>query len=205
MAEIHEAEISPTKDEVVASWLGEEADAIERIAAYRFDDPDGEVGMEVHIVRTGAGALTQVPLVYRGAELDEAGPDDLVALMDHSVLGKRWIYDATADPVFATELARVIAEADVGAEQISIASDGTQTPIVDGVAQVRGTGELPAPSEGGDEVPGMLGMEIVEELDLAGLSDAEADSPGQLVGTWAGQERPVRLARTFWVTEDELA
>ena len=42
---------------------------IDVIGSYRFDDPDGRVGMETHLVDAG-GTLLQVPLTYRDEPLD---------------------------------------------------------------------------------------------------------------------------------------
>src|SRR5690606_33676896 len=70
---------------------------VEMIGGYRFDDPSGEVGVEALLVRRGRRTL-QVPLTYRGAPL-EGAEEHLVTLMEHSVLGRRWVYHAAADPV----------------------------------------------------------------------------------------------------------
>ena len=73
--------------------------SVEKVAEYRFDDPDGEVGVETIVWRTPRGVL-QVPFTYRAAPL--AGPRQfLVGTSDHSVLGPRWVYDGSADPVWA--------------------------------------------------------------------------------------------------------
>ena len=50
--------------------------------------------------------LYQVPLTYRGAPL--AGGRGLVATAEHSVLGTRWIHDGERDPVWASELLRLV-------------------------------------------------------------------------------------------------
>ena len=97
MALFHLATITPTKAEAIAAWAptrpwGPDADEhLEVIGAYRFDDPDGLVGMETHLVRSGDD-LFQVPLTYRPEPLTgaEAG---LVTEMEHSALGTRWVYD----------------------------------------------------------------------------------------------------------------
>ena len=73
----HRATITPTKAELIARWAptqpwGPPADVpIEVIGSYRFDDPDGRVGMETHLVTAG-GTLLQVPLTYRDEPLDGA-------------------------------------------------------------------------------------------------------------------------------------
>jgi hypothetical protein len=64
------AEITPTKPELLATWLPTQpwfgdASALRLVGAYRFDDPDGAVGMETHLVRAGDGPVLQVPLTYR--------------------------------------------------------------------------------------------------------------------------------------------
>lgn len=75
----------------------------ELLGAYRFDDPEGEVGIEGHLVRLGDVVL-HAPLTYRAAPL--AGAEDaLVTQMQHSALGTRWIYDGCADAAFLRMLA----------------------------------------------------------------------------------------------------
>ncbi|BEL07708.1 hypothetical protein Q0Z83_058990 [Actinoplanes sichuanensis] len=125
MAILHKATIVPSKLELLAAWLpgrpwydgstgadgsaGNDGSAAgpERVAAARFDDPAGEVGIETLIVRVGAGPLLHVPLTYRGAPL--AGADEwLVGTTEHSVLGTRWVYDAEGDPVYRAVVAETI-------------------------------------------------------------------------------------------------
>ena len=67
------------------SWGPAAADPIEVIGSYRFDDPDGPVGLETHLVSAG-DAVIQVPLTYRDEPLDGAG-DALITEVEHSVLG----------------------------------------------------------------------------------------------------------------------
>jgi hypothetical protein len=76
------------------------------VGAYRLEDRDGEVGLETHLVGDGS-AVYQVPMSYRGAPLP-GGPEP-IATAEHSVLGRRWIYDATADPVWTRELLALVA------------------------------------------------------------------------------------------------
>jgi hypothetical protein len=111
MAIFHRATITPSKAEVVAAWAPTRswgpsaADPLEVVGAFRFDDPEGRVGMETHLVSAG-GALLQVPLTYRDAPL--AGAEDaLITEMQHSALGTRWVYDGLRDPVFTRMLAGV--------------------------------------------------------------------------------------------------
>ena len=111
MAIFHIATLAPTKAELIATWAPTQPwgpppdDAIEVIGSYRFDDPDGLVGMETFLVSSG-GALLQIPLSYRAAPL--AGADlALITTMEHSVLGPRWVYDGLGDPQFVVMLAAV--------------------------------------------------------------------------------------------------
>lgn len=95
MATIHStATITPTKPEILERLCGGPVDVL---GTYRFDDPDGEVGIEAFVV-TRDGATRHVVLTYRGAPLDGA-ESQLVTTMQHSDLGERWIYDGLADPV----------------------------------------------------------------------------------------------------------
>jgi hypothetical protein len=111
MALFHVATITPTKAELIAEWAptrpwGPSAgDPIEVIGSYRFDDPDGRVGMETHLVAAG-GALLQIPLTYRDEPLDGA-EGALITEMQHSVLGTRWVYDGLRDPRLVVMLAAV--------------------------------------------------------------------------------------------------
>jgi len=111
MALFHRATLIPTKAEAIATWVptrswGPSADdPIDVLGSYRFDDPEGRVGMETHLVEAG-GALLQVPLTYRDEPLVGA-EDALITEMQHSVLGTRWVYDGLRDPRFVMMLAGV--------------------------------------------------------------------------------------------------
>jgi len=111
MALFHRATITPTKAELIAAWTptqpwGPPADAaLEVVGAFRFDDPDGRVGIETHLV-TGGGTVFQVPLTYRDAPL-EGGDAAFITEMEHSVLGTRWVYDGLGDPLYLVMLAGV--------------------------------------------------------------------------------------------------
>jgi hypothetical protein len=111
MALIHKADIVPSKLELLAGWLpkqtwfaADEATELARIAAFRFDDPAGQVGVETLLIRSGSSPLFQVPLTYRNDEVPGASRF-LIGTFEHSVLGTRWVYDAAGDPVYLGELA----------------------------------------------------------------------------------------------------
>jgi hypothetical protein len=111
MGIFHLATITPTKAELIAEWApsqpwGPPRDVpIEVIGSFRFDDPDGRVGMETHLVTAG-DTLLQIPLTYRDEPLEGAG-DALIVEMEHSVLGTRWVYDGLRDPLLVVMLAAV--------------------------------------------------------------------------------------------------
>ena len=201
MAQIYDAELTPSKNQVIATVLGTDEADIEKLTSYRFDDPAGQIGMEVHIVRTPDGSVLQVPLVYRPEPLEDAEEDELITTMEHSVLGTRYVYLGMSDPVFAEALDVTISEERSGAEQFLVDGD-TQTPITEGLADVIGTGEIELEEEEDDE--NLIGvLELFAELDLEGLSEEEANQPGQLIGTWEGQDTPVLLAHSGLVYVDD--
>lgn len=109
MALYHKATITPTKAELLAQWVPTQPwcpDAtapVEVIGAYRFDDPEGQVGIETHMVTNG-DTLLQVPLTYRSAPL-EGAEDFFVMEINHTELGTRWVYDGLGDARFLVMLA----------------------------------------------------------------------------------------------------
>jgi hypothetical protein len=111
MALFHRASIVPTKEQLIADWVPSQAWApspgtpITFVGAYRFDDPEASVGMETFIATAG-DQLLHVPLTYRDAPLDGAD-DALITTMEHSVLGRRWVYDGLRDPQYVLMLAAV--------------------------------------------------------------------------------------------------
>ena len=170
-AEIHEAILKPSKLELLAGWLpaqewfvGDSED-LARVASYRFVDPEGDVGIETILVRS-LGVTYQVPLTYRAEPLDEAD-DSLIGIMEHSVLGTRYTYDAVGDPVYQVELMRVIHEGDTEADL----SRGEKSMTV------LGSGIVPVSNAAGES------MRVVRVLD--GHHVPGSRSPlGTLTGKW---------------------
>jgi hypothetical protein len=112
MGIVHHATLTPSKQELVESWLPSRGWAAgrrvtEKVAEYRLDDPAGVVGVETILWRTDDGTVLQTPLTYRADPLDGA-EEHLIGTCDHSVLGRRWVYDGCADPVWATTLVAAI-------------------------------------------------------------------------------------------------
>jgi hypothetical protein len=211
MAILYRADLRPTKLELLAAWLPGRpwfptpaSGGLTRVAAYRFDDPDGEVGIETFLVRAGdGGPLVQVPLTYRGAPLD-GGDRWLVGTMEHSVLGQRWAYDACGDPVYAATLAEAILGGGREAEEF-VDVGGRLEPRGPGMS-VRGTGAAGGPvairtvgrvDDGDPTVIGADPIELIVRRVLDGTDGTDGDtvagSPA-LIGTWPGQPTPVPLA-----------
>lgn len=231
MALLYDAQLDPGKLEAISAWLpgqpwsGVATGAeVERVSSYRFDDPADEVGIEVHLVRVpGTEAVIQVPVTYRGAPL--AGAEaHLVTEMDHSVLGDRWVYEGTADPVLLAEFERAIRTGGTNAREFIRTDDGdierfeiaavTGEPVPEagagadaeasrsGATGSGATGSSaerpPSPTtlEGTTTVP--LGAADLEILRFPLPVDAApTDRPvlGRLIGTWEGQDTPQLLAR----------
>ncbi|WP_367128561.1 hypothetical protein [Saccharothrix sp. HUAS TT1] len=205
MALIHRATLSPTKLELLAGWLpGRDwrtasTGEVRRVAGYRFDDPAGEVGIETMLVRVGDGPVLQVPLTYRGAPL--AGADEcLIGTTDHSVLGKRWVYDATGDPVYAAALASAILTGSGQAEEFVQCDDRleprepTMGIAVGGTTDGTGDVEVGAVERVVDGDPAVLVTGAVELVVRRRLDTGTELTGALLTGTWPGQETPAPLA-----------
>jgi maltokinase len=114
------ATLTPPLAQLLPAWVGAQrwypgrgrAPALRRVGGMRLEDPAGEVGMEVHLLLEeshGDAAIYQVPLTYRSAPLPGAD-SALVARVEDSSLGVRYIYDAPHDPAFAAALLRMVLE-----------------------------------------------------------------------------------------------
>lgn len=187
MAIIHQATLTPSKVELVARWLPGRAwfdgpaAAARPVAAYRFDDPDGEVGIESHLLDV-ADRLVHVPLTYRGSALPGA-EEWLVGTMEHSVLGTRWVYDAPGDPVYRAEVVRVIR---AGGTQVRMFVESPEGPVERAPSmQVRGHGAPVSPGSG----------PRVEVVRFPAPGPGGAPAAGTLSGTWPGQDEPAALVR----------
>jgi len=203
MALLHDATMTPTKLELLATWLprqpwyAEAPDAtVERVAAYRFDDPAGQVGIETMLVRAAGGErVYQVPLTYRGAPSDGA-QERLLGTSEHSVLGTRWIYDGCGDPVYAAALTDAIFGRGVQAVEY-FEVDGELRPRPPAMA-VWGTGEGgPAASAivtVTNTDPTVIVTETVELTVLRVLDSLGTKEKIALTGTWPGQSDPAVLA-----------
>jgi Maltokinase N-terminal cap domain len=187
-AEVHpEATLTPGKVELVAAWLpkqawykGSDASDAERVASFRFVDPYGEVGIETLLIRSD-GVVYQVPLTYRSEPLGGA-EEFLVGEMEHSVLGHRWAYDGTGDPVYVDELLRIIREGD---DEAALNTGAPKSMTV------RGSGVVMVSNSTGQ-------MKLYRTVDPAPPTMKRV-AVGTLEGTWTldGVERTTLLASLY--------
>lgn len=193
MALIYNTVLRPSKLEMLAAWLPGrawftgDATQLEPLGAYRFDDPDGEVGIEGHILSAGGDEIYHVPLTYRGAPFD--GSDaHLLGTVEHGVLGTRWFFDAEGDPVYRSVLAHTIVTG--GREAAEYETDDpaiapTPKPIhthVWGVGSAGSTLGRSHPEDGE--------LEIVRTL----TTTPARSSDWALRGTWPGASGPAAFA-----------
>lgn len=207
MALLYRADLTPSKLELLNVWLptrswytGPAAPDVTRVGAFRFDDPAGAVGIETILVRAGDGPVLQVPLTYRDAPLDGA-ERWLIGTAEHSVLGRRWVYDASGDPVYAATLAHTI---------LTGAGEAPEEFEVDGVRQARpntmhvtgsGHADAPVPAvttvlRAADTDPTHIATDSLTLTVIRVLTDDPAD-PGDaptLTATWPGSPTPRLLA-----------
>lgn len=176
MAFIHYTTLVPSKIELLAEWLPKQPwylarpDGAElaRVGGFRLDDPAGAVGLECMAVADGPTTYF-VPLTYRGAPLDGAD-GALLGVAEHGVLGRRWIYDGSHDPVLVAQLVALI-QGDVEAQ----AQRESNTP--DPTVAAR---------------PACAGP-----LTVTGFDTAETDSGTELRVATAGGTLTVRLNRVL--------
>lgn len=205
MSIIYDATIEPSKLDILAAWLPSQEwfipvpDAeLERVASFRFDDPAGQVGMETLLIRHGAW-MYQVPLVYRNAPVPELAAF-LLTSTEHSVLGTRWVYDATGDPLYVAAIAGAVLAAEPQANQVehrgeeriplpatitltSTGTPGTPVPAVESVT---------AHTVGGVTTVRSGGLSIAVVRSLA--DDDGTHLGAALTGAWAGGPAAALLA-----------
>jgi Maltokinase N-terminal cap domain len=150
MSIIHRTTMTPAKLELLTTWLAARpwhlgegaAPRLAKAGGFRLDDPDGEVGLEFMAATDASGddpVTYHLPLSYRGAPLD-GGDAALIGTADHGVLGKRWIYDGTRDPVLVTQMfALLLGEAEPQSSSSSDTPDPSVTRSLTG-----NVGRLPA-------------------------------------------------------------
>ncbi|MEV0091901.1 1,4-alpha-glucan branching protein [Streptomyces sp. NPDC050738] len=181
MAVVHRTTLTPTKLELLAAWLPAQdwylggaggGPQLSKVGGFRLDDPAGEVGIEFMAVGDVSGdqpVTYHMPLTYRAAPLDGA-EGALIGTMEHGVLGKRWAYDGTLDPVLLAQLDALLAgKAEPQAQSLS------DTPDPSVVAHL----DAGAPEPDGLTVG-------VERVLRAGESDGAAgDVVGHVTAGWS--------------------
>lgn len=210
MALLHQAEIRPSKIELVSQWapsrpwFAGHSEPLSPLAAYRFDDPEGEVGIETVLVQTADGAVLQIPLTYRGAPL-EGGEPWLIGTMQHSFLGDRWVYDGTGDPAYLAAVATAIRTGGTQAELL-IEIDGVMTTreptavVVGGGSESEAVsppaiGDIVTRDDDGDTVVTAGAIRLRLPRVPSAAADSAAHPVSALTGTWVAQPTPIVLAR----------
>jgi len=197
LAIIHPTTLTPGKLELLGEWLPRQdwyrshagQANLTRAGGFRLDDPAGEVGIEFMVVLDVSGEADRadadagataylVPLTYRGSALPDAD-DALIGTAEHGVLGQRWIYDGTRDPVLLATLAAFIAgRAQAQAQRVSDTPDPTVL-------------SAPVAAAPGEPLDFRFERVLVP-------ADGEQPAPGQVTATWTGSDGSV--VRGIFVT-----
>lgn len=202
MAIFHRATITPTKEELLAAWAPTQpwgppaGEPLDMIGTYRFDDPDGRVGMETFLF-TAAATLFHVGLTYRDEPLD-GGDGALITEMHHSVLGNRWVYDGLRDPRYVTSLAGVTMTGQ--GEALGMAVYDGRWYIAPSEVRIKGGGWTleRVPVDGFEHVAGEDSASMLRndrfELTFRHRPELGERRPMVLTATWRGHDEPVVLA-----------
>ncbi len=204
MARYHIAQLTPSKAEILAGWLDSQSwapavgsvDDIDIVGAFRFDDPDGVVGLETHLVQID-DVVFQVPLTYRPTSFDGGR---LVSEMHHSVLGDRWVYDGIHDPVMVSMFAA--ASLTGTGQALGIVEYEERRVVVPTPVRLSGGGWTGGPTavdrfevESATDDAVTLANDAFTMRMMRRLCDGPAPEVG-LTATWPGQADPVVLATT---------
>lgn len=205
MALLHQTTLSPTKLELLAQWLPTQPwfqgdpQALSQVGAFRFDDPEGEVGIETILVTAGDDTVYQIPLTYRGTP-PPGPPEALIGTLQHGVLGERWVSDAALDPTYIRALVETVLFG--RGEATRLLDSGEEITMLENDTRARGSGiDLDSLDTYADHgrVTGVTsrvetGIGIIEVVRRPSLDAAAPERAGILVGTWPGQDDPVLLA-----------
>ena len=119
MAIIHRATITPTKLDLIDGWLGDALpgdDDLRQVGSYRFDDPEGEVGIEAildaHLALGVVEAIADLPQVVVAGEriAEPRGPawsGDRCPVDDRHVVERRPCSVSTRSPALSAQPAVV--------------------------------------------------------------------------------------------------
>jgi hypothetical protein len=206
MALLHHATLIPSKIEILKAWMPSQSwfssgdgSSLESVGAFRFDDPQGEVGVETHLVRGTDGRTYQVPLTYRASPLVDIG-SSLITTLQHSVLGERWVYDGCSDPVYVETLAHAILAGGSQAELEYSTNEGLVK--TEATTFVHGSGSSESQVSALDSstylTDGTTTVITAGDLELVVLRVIDAVYRGSfdqtLIGTWPGNDVETLLA-----------
>ncbi|WP_405163881.1 1,4-alpha-glucan branching protein [Nocardia sp. NBC_01499] len=202
MAVIHETTMVPTKVELLASWLptrpwyrGGATPVLTRVGGFRLDDPDGAVGIEFLAVTDGSrdeSVTYQVPFAYRGAPL-EGAEDALIGTSMHGVLGQRWLYDGTRDPVVVAQILALLggtalpqAQYDSGAvdESVAVTTPDIAVPALGSEPVTAEDGSVRTDIMVGAQVPGSTAIVRVNRILRPGDESSERPGAGHVTVPW---------------------
>lgn len=207
MALVYDATITPGKRDLMKGWLPSRSwfdGNLDRkpVGSFRFDDPDGEVGVECFLL--GAEdpahpvATLVIPMTYRGAPL-EGADEHLIGTTEHSVLGPRWVYDGCADPVAVATFVTAILTGGHEAE-LTMERDGELVTFSNPTCRVSGSGtsSVGVPVQGvsvvdsGNPTVTRLGSTDLE-LVVARIAGTPVPGHQTLSAQW-GEHEPVVVA-----------
>jgi len=198
---IYRTTLVPSKLELLTEWLPTRTwyqvtggrPALQKAGGFRLDDPEGEVGIEFMVVADTSGAevtVYHVPLTYRGSPLEE-GEDALVGTAEHGILGRRWVYDGTRDPVLVTQLVALIqGEVKPQAQSESHTPDPTvhARPATDGAIRQAGLaavdGVMGTEVQVGLAAGGQLVVHVMRALTPVLEAAGEFGDYGYVTATW---------------------
>lgn len=202
MGVFHRATITPTKADLIAEWAPTQpwgpppGEPLDVVGAFRFDDPEGAVGIETHLA-VSSGTVLQVPLTYRDAPMDD-GEEGLITTMEHSVLGTRWVYDGLRDPLFVRMLAAVTMTGQ--GEALGMAEYDGRWYVAPTHVRIEGGGwsQERVPVDrfelASDDVDGAVLRNDRFDVVLHRRPVVGERPPIALTATWPGQAEPVVLA-----------
>ena len=209
MAILHQATLVPSKLELMTSWLpgqswlgNADTSEINAVGAFRFDDPDDEVGIETLLLKSADGQTIQVPLTYRAAPLTNA-ESFLIGTTMHSALGKRWVYDGCGDVVYLTALAATIlhggreAALDVVTDHGLVRREATTMVSGSGTQQTDVHILEPLRYENRATQTHVIAADIELVISRVIENDVVDGYPNTLRGTWVGRTSPASLAYLF--------
>jgi hypothetical protein len=191
MGLIHHTTLKPTKLELLTDWLptcpwyrgGTGQPSLAKAGGFRLDDPAGEVGIEFMVAADGLTAY-HVPLTYRGSPVEELG-DALIGTTEHGVLGPRWIYDGTRDPVLVRQLVALIqGQAEPQAQSQSDTPDPTvlSWPAANGA--LSSAGFTVADDAEGTKVSSPAGGLVLRVNRVLRPVTGDGAAPGAVSATW---------------------